>query len=269
MKNPISVFIMDVSSSSSENIGADMEQYLEDVVKWIKSWTSNVVNTKVKHRLGDEIIVVSEGYSTAYTIAFYISRIWKYKDNKPYFGISFGDIDKNIVEIDLEKWIHPLVKQARMANDNLKKETFNRGQFKFELDNLRNDEIEEKMIPYENNQFRYEFERLINTLLRLQYNYIVHQTKLQQLICSLYLVLMQQKKIALFLNRSPATISSHYRNGNCEEILSTFEEIQTVLLSIQRKTCFENADKAITENVELQKKIKEFIREDLETFFPL
>lgn len=227
MNTPISIFILDVSNSSTRNTGEELSQYLDEIVSWISIWTERLVNIKAKHRAGDEIIFVGEGYSTAYTIAFFISRIWKYKQNHlPYFGLSFGDTPKPLQEIDIEKWIDPLLKQARYAN-NLLKEEKNRPLFKFELD---------QFLPnQQNNPFRYEFEMLINQLLHLQQNFIQKQTAIQELVCSLHFIFEQQKLISSLLDKSQPTISSHLKKGNYSEILDTFHTIQTVLNSLQNK----------------------------------
>ena len=126
---PISIFIMDVSRSSIiEKVGEELEFYLKDIVNWINVWTDDIVKIKISQRMGDAIFFIAENYATVYTIAFYISRIWKYKKHQPYFGLTFGTINKSLHEIDMETWIHPIVKKARMANDELKKETENRQQ---------------------------------------------------------------------------------------------------------------------------------------------
>jgi hypothetical protein len=232
MNYPISIFILDVSNSSLEDRGEELTNYLDEVVNWITIWTHDTSHIKVKHRSGDEIIFIGNGYATAYTLAFYISRLWKYKDNMPYFGLSFGDIDKELTEIDLEKWIHPLVKQARYANDLLKQEQ-NRTQFKFELDQFYTNETS-RLFTY--NQFRLEFEVLINLLINLQQKYIWNQTDIQGIVCSLYLILRQQKAIGKILGKTAPTISSHFKKGNSEEILNTFTEIITILNSLEIKS---------------------------------
>lgn len=121
MANEVSIFIMDISNSSKENIGNELSEYLEQLKNYITEWTENTAVTKVSHRAGDELVVVSSGYASAYTLAFYLSRIWRFPDHKPYFGLSFGDIQEDISEINIETWIHPLMKQARNANNHLKK----------------------------------------------------------------------------------------------------------------------------------------------------
>jgi hypothetical protein len=231
MSVPISVFILDVSNSSSEKMGEELTVYLDEVVDWVTNWTKKIGPIQIKHRSGDEIIFVGPGYATAYTIAFYVSRIWKYKNHMPYFGLAFGDIEKDVKEVDIEKWIHPLVKQARYANDLLKQEV-DRPQFKFELDQFYPSQLDNSL-PY--HLFRSEFETLFNTLIDLQQKLIRNQTEIQVLVCTLYLILNQQKAIGKLMGRTAPTISSHYKKGNSEEILDTFSKIISILHSLQEK----------------------------------
>ncbi|WML39892.1 hypothetical protein RCG19_22450 [Neobacillus sp. OS1-2] len=224
---PISIFILDVRNSSANNVGDELTVYLDEIVKGITIWTKDVDSTQIRHRAGDEIIFVGYGYSTAYILAFFLSRIWKYRGHQPYFGLAFGDIDRSLEEIDIEKWIHPLIKQARYANDLLKQES-NRPLFKFELDQFYQS-------PFAYNQFRNEFESLLNTILHLQYSLIKEQTKIQEQVCSTYLIVQQQKAVGTLLGKTPPTISSHYKKGKSEEILGSFHEIITILNSLQEK----------------------------------
>ncbi len=237
MPNPVSIFICDVSNSSSGDIGEELTVYLDEMVKWINIWTDNTGTVKVKHRAGDEIIFVGNGYSTAYIIAFYLSRTWKYRYHKPYFGLSFGDISKELAEVDLEKWIHPLIKQARYANDLLKQEQ-NRPVFKFELDQFYSGN---QSTPFLFNQFRNEFESLFNTILLLQHNLIQEQTSIQELVCTSYLILQQQKAVGQLLGKTAPTISSHFKKGKSQEILYTFHEIINILNSLEKKAYQDHA----------------------------
>jgi hypothetical protein len=255
MNYPISIFILDVSNSSSEKMGEELTVYLDELVDRITCWTKNIGPTQIKHRAGDEIIFVGPGYSTAYTIAFFVSRVWRYKDHMPYFGLAFGDIEKELKEVDLEKWIHPLVKQARYANDLIKQEK-NRTLFKFELDQFYPSDMNYSL-PY--HQFRNEFEKLMNTLLNLQLKFIRSQTEIQELVCSLYLILNQQKAIGKLLGRTAPTISSHFKKGNSEEILDTFSKIISILHSLQEKAypeCTNNPQ-------QINEKLTKSIRNDL------
>jgi hypothetical protein len=235
MKHPISIFILDVSNSSSADMGEKLTSYLDELVSWISIWTKDFGHCKVKHRAGDEIIFAGYGYSTAYILAFFISRVWKYSDHPPYFGLSFGDSDKELEEVDIEKWIHPLIKQARYANDLLKQEQV-RPLFKIELD-----QFYQSISPFPYNQFRNEFEILINSLLRLQMTMMKEQTPIQEQVFTYYLILQQQKAVAKLLEKTAPTISSHYKKGKSEEIIKVFTELVSILDSLQEKSYLDKA----------------------------
>jgi hypothetical protein len=236
MNYPISIFILDVSNSSSGDMGDELTNYLDELVNWVNAWSEKIGHVKVKHRAGDEIIFVGYGYSTAYILAFFISRIWKFRDHAPYFGLSFGDSDKELEEVDIEKWIHPLIKQARYANDLLKEEQV-RPLFKFELDQFYQNPF------FQYNQFRSEFETLINSLISVQLIMMKGQTRIQEQVCTFYLILEQQKAVAKLLGKTAPTISSHYKKGKSEEILSVFYKLITTLDSLQEKSYSDDLDK--------------------------
>ena len=260
MTNPVSIFIMDVSNSSKGDIGSELSKYLHHVQERIAVWTKDITTTQVIHRSGDEIVVVSSGYATAYTLAFYISRVWKYKEHKPYFGLSFGDIQEDVNVLDIETWIHPFMKQARYANDILKHQEQNRNQFNFELADFLNENAFEGY-----HHFRSQFETLLNMILKLQHDQIKEQTAIQSLVCSLFLVLNQQNKISHYLDRSASTISSHLKKGKCESITSAFNDVVKVLNSLQPDN--ENTQQVI--NNQLQQNIKRNVSDHLHEYFSI
>ncbi|WP_423406990.1 hypothetical protein AABM38_14015 [Heyndrickxia sp. MSNUG] len=216
---PASIFIMDISKSSSAELGEKLSSYLSDIEEWINKWFHGYGHIQVRHRSGDELIFLAEGYATAFVTAFFISRLWKFENNKPYFGMAFGSIDKSIEEIDIEKWIHPVVKQARLANDFLKKQK-ERETFHFDLDG---------------NIHVHELVTLLNGMLKLQNALSKQQTDVQRLVCSLYLVYEKQNVIAELLERSAPTIYSHYKKGHSELVLGSYQEVSRVLASLQTK----------------------------------
>lgn len=259
MTYPISIFILDVSNSSSEDMGETLTLYLDDIVHWVTQWTKNTGHIKVKHRSGDEIIFAGYGYSTAYIIAFFISRIWKYSDHKPYFGLSFGDIQTKLEDVDIEKWIHPLIKQARHANDLTKQEQV-RTPFKFELDQFYPGDSSSAFLYH---PFRKEFEGLFNTLLQVQHSMMKEQTELQERVCSSYFILQQQKAVGKLLGKTPPTISSHYKKGKCEEILSIFYEIIAVLQSLEEKSYLLTKAKPKENSDQLMVEIRKLLKDNL------
>lgn len=251
MGNEVSVFIMDVSNSSKEEVGNELSDYLQQLQVSIAYWTQNIVPTKVIHRAGDELVVVSSGYGTAYTLAFYLSRIWKFVDHPPYFGFSFGNIQEEIRNLNIDTWIHPLMKEARIANNYLKNQA-NRRQFYFKLPDSPN----ENSSPYIKS-----FEVLLNTSLHLKQEQINAQTDIQALVCSLYLLLGQQNKVSEYLERTRSTISSHMKNGKTEVILEAFFNIVGVLNSFEAGQTHYRTD-------ELQTSIRQNIIHRLHDYLP-
>lgn len=244
---------MDISDSSEENIGSELSKYLQKVVVSLKEWTGKGIPIHVSHRAGDELVVVSRGYANAYTLAFYLSRTWKYAEHKPYFGLSFGEIDDDFHSLNIETWIHPLMKHARLANEYLKKQQ-NRGQFRFALPESPGN------VGYE--IFNKQFETLFNTSLLLKQEQINEQTAIQSLVCSLYLILEQQNKVSQYLGRTTSTISSHMKNGKIEVILNTFNDIVHVLKSLE-------VSGEEGQNEELQANMRKKITKHLHDYFPL
>lgn len=211
MKKPVSVFMMDVTDSSRN--WKEVSSYLETVEAYIKHWTKGLPNVHIKHRLGDEIVCIFDHYATAYTIAFYINQIWRFSDQPPYFGMSFGNVEEDISDIDIDKWNHPLMKHARLANERIKQSSNRTPIILFpDSDAMSIPSVE-----------------MSNLLLEYQGKLINEQTKLQRLISGLFSVLDEQKMIANLLGKSPSTISSHYKKGNCEIILKTFNTLQRTL----------------------------------------
>lgn len=252
MGNEVSIFIMDVSNSSKEDIGYELSDYLQQLNISIAYWTQSNVPTKAVHRAGDEMVVVSSGYASAYTLAFYLSRIWKFTDHPPYFGLSFGNIEEDLRSLNIETWIHPLMKQAREANDFLKREQ-KRMQFRFKLPDMSKAEGFEV--------YSKQFETLLNTSLRLKQEQMNRQTEIQSLVFSLYVMLGQQNKVSEYLGRTTPTISSHMKNGRSELILNAFNNITDVLHSLETDASKHYAD-------ELQNIIRQQVVARLHDFFP-
>ncbi|MDX8046199.1 hypothetical protein SH601_09370 [Gracilibacillus sp. S3-1-1] len=250
--NEVSVFIMDVSNSSNNDIGNELSSYLQQLQTSITKWTENITITKVSHRAGDELVVVSSGYASAYILAFYISRIWKFVDHQPYFGLSFGNINQDITTLNLETWIHPLMKQARNANDYLKKQQ-NRSLFHMALPNVSD--------KHGWNTFSKQFETLINTSFRLKQEHINDQTNIQSLVCSLYLIFGQQSEISQYLERTKGTISHHMKQGKTQVILQAFHNIVELLDSLEVSAEYQLTDM-------LQKNIRYHVMNHLQDYFP-
>jgi len=264
MTNQVSVFIMDVSNSSMEDKGEELTKYLHHLQKEISRWSKDITTTQVIHRSGDEIVVVGSGYATAYTLAFYISRIWKFKDHKPYFGLSFGDIQHDVSELNLETWIHPLMKHARNSNDRLKQQEQNRAQFHLTLGDFSS---ENSAVGYQ--LLSSQFETLLNAILKLQQSLIIEQTDIQSLVSSLFLVLNQQNKVSHYIGRSPSTVSSHMKKGKHDVVMGAFNDFIAVLTSLHPTSEHYPATNSQVINDQLQNNIKLIVSNHLHEYFPM
>lgn len=241
--NPVSIFIMDVTKSTSEDNWDEITNYLSKLVSWINQWTHRVTSAKVKHRLGDEIILISDNYSTAYIIAFYINQIWKFEKQPPYFGLTFGNVDRDISTVDIDTWNHPLIKQAKNASIALK-EYENRFPFLFRLP-IEMDFTDTKIKIFERCM------DLIKVINDLQNDIITSQTEHQRLVCFLSLVIKKQSEIANLLNKTPGTISSHFKKGKSGLVLQSFLELQNTLNFLQ-KIAYNDSK---TDNIDINTKL--------------
>lgn len=244
MKKPISIFIMDVTNSSKN--WNEITSYLEEVEEITKMWTRGLPNAKVKHRLGDEMVGIFDHFSTAYTVAYYISQLWKHREHPPYFGITFGMVEEDIKHIDIDKWNHPLMGLARNANDKIKHSS-QRSSILLLPEN--------KLVPNTSLD-------MANLLLAYQDKLMNEQTELQHLISKLFAILDEQKAIAKLVKKSPSTISSHYKKGNCEIILKTLKTLQETLDQLEATT-LGNYPHNITK--ELTKTIKNQLHQNINT----
>ncbi|MDG5788597.1 hypothetical protein QA612_14015 [Evansella sp. AB-P1] len=229
MTNPVSIFIMDVSDSTSKNNWEEISTYLDELEDWINTFVCPVAKSIVKHRRGDEIIFIGEHYVTAYTVANVINHIWKYPQQSPYFGITFGNIEKSIASIDIETWNHPLIKKAREANERIKYSN-EKLSVLFYLDNdyIVDNKVVNSNVPHN------ETENLFNLLMEMEYNLRKNQTELQKLICDLHFIYEKQNVVANLVKKSPATISSHFKKGNSKLILKTVAQVQQTINSYEK-----------------------------------
>ncbi|WP_214696552.1 hypothetical protein [Exiguobacterium sp. s160] len=246
MKKAVSIFILDVSDSSKFENGRELSTYLYDCQNMLES-LNNVIKIKSKYRMGDEIICLVEGYSSAIMIANYLIYNWYYEENMPYFGLSCGLIDEDINDIDIETWNHLLVKKARIANDLIKEEKNRKGLIEFNpLNKFNDNEIE-----------------LINTLLDLQSAIIVDQTNKQREILGLYSLIRSQKEIANKINKSTSTVSGHYTGGKSDLILEAAKSVCSFLTikEIQSGRSTEGEDEYLDIVHVVQKKHEELEKE--------
>lgn len=215
MKRYISVFIMDISSSSSKDNWNRITDYLQEWEHVIDGWCSNIMTAKVSHRRGDEILFVGEHCFSAYTIAHYMSLFWKFAKQRPYFGLSHGAVSEDIDRLDIEIWNHPLIKQARSQNEKIKRDRDRKITMRFADESDLHNLISNADV--------------LNLLIENQLVLQQGQSENQRLVYALYSIFNEQKIIARLLNKTPSTISSHFTRGRSELLQKNFFQIQKLL----------------------------------------
>ncbi|ARU61556.1 hypothetical protein CBW65_11445 [Tumebacillus avium] len=249
MKTPISILIMDVTNSTGFTDTKELTNYLGQVVDWIDMWTRGIVSTKVKKRYGDEIIVVTENYFTAYLLAFYIILFWKYEKHPPYLGITFGMTEDDVLDIDLEEWNDPLVKSARIASETIK-QSKRRPPILFHRLNSENDT-------------EYPMVSVLNILSEMQFKLIREQSPYQHAVFKLYLLYQKQVDIANRISRKPATISKQLKDGNSETIIDALDTIERMLNRAQTAGVGIKPNSIAKKTDVLKKKIRNSLLSDI------
>ncbi|SFD02152.1 hypothetical protein SAMN05443252_1146 [Bacillus sp. OV322] len=215
MKKLFSMFIMDVTNSTEFENSTELTEYLSFWENTLNDMS--FLNIKAKHRMGDEIICVADNFYSAVMIAYYIIYNWKYEKFMPYFGITIGEMEGEIENVD--KWNHPVIKKAREANEKIKKDDERKSLFFLELPS---DLLFEKSLD-------------LNMIISLQTMLILGQTSKQREILGLYSLVNSQKKVAEILGKTPPTISNHIKKGYIEMILQASGVILESLKSGQVK----------------------------------
>ncbi|WP_141432320.1 helix-turn-helix transcriptional regulator [Bacillus sp. 03113] len=253
MKKATSIFIMDVTNSTSEKNWFEITKYLQEWEKYIGAWCENTIMSKVSHRRGDEILFVSYHHFTAFTIAYHISQHWKFTKQRPYFGISYGFIDEDIENLDIEIWNHPLIKKARDQNAKIKKD---KNRYTNML--ITGDQEKKKIISTTD---------ILNLLIENQQALLQNQSENQKLIYSLYSIFHEQKQVAKVLNKTQSTISTHYKRGQSELLLKNFYKIQKIL-SIHETSESQNVDQMMLLIHDLNTSIRNHLKDNVKQFFP-
>lgn len=216
-KHAISVFIMDVTDSSSLSPN-DVKDYLQTTVRRITQMAElSHMNIAVQQRLGDEVLLVGQGYTTAYVIAFWLMLTWKYEGHKPYFGVGCGDVAAEFpTSSELHEWNSPIVKVARVASDQLREQRpHNREWLKFgEFKRSQRDSFLFSMI---------------NEYVEIQDRFLKMHTSVERLVSFLRLVENRQDDIADRLGKSPSTISRQLKKSNIDLIVKIKQRISDML----------------------------------------
>lgn len=252
MRQAASVFIMDIAHSSSLGNWNEVTEHLQGWEKVIQSWCGNVVKAKVSHRRGDEILFVAEHYMTAFTIAVNMALQWKFVAQQPYFGISYGFIEENLDDLDIEIWNHPLIKQARLQSEKIK--TLK----KRETSIIFSDHLGTKRII--------TTPEILNLLAETLWKLRQKQSENQKIVCSLSYIYKEQKKIASLLHKTPSTISIQYSKGESELFRRS---LLTMIKMLCSEESGENTDHALIILMhELDDSIRTFMENHLGFFYP-
>ena len=205
MEYPVSIFIMDVTKSRDFADPDELTEYLESVVGFVENITEGLVTVKVKQRLGDEIVFVGEQYETAYVCASMIQRFWKYREHMPYFGITFGKIEKPVDSIQyIDTWNHPLVSHARGAAELLKSQPVRHWM------HVQTDDRPYDAVVY-----------ALNDNLNNQQVLTEQQTENQREVSNLFFFLQEQKAVAERLGKSKSTISTQIKQGYAHKLIQS------------------------------------------------
>jgi hypothetical protein len=260
VKQAVSLFIMDVRGSSRMEDPDDLTAYLEQLIEWMETWTDGVVAAKQKHRLGDEIIFIGEHFFSAYIVASAIKKFWIFDEHPPYFGLTYGYIDRRVEDIqDLDTWNHRLVKYARTAAEKLRKEPMDNW-ILFEREKGETEPLEQEWL----------LTGILQSQIELHKVLVSQQTKQQNTVCSLFSVYRKQLDVARALGKTASTISNQMKQGLCDSILSMESTVEDILLAL------EHMDKANAELLlrqidakETKQKLHEAIREHLKISYDL
>jgi len=241
MPEAISVFFMDVSSSSTFQEQITLERYLEKWVNHLQDWTKNVNHMHVIHRRGDELLLVAEGTITAYILAYYLKCLWPFDQHRPYFGLAAGTVDAWADIDDLETWNHPAVKAARVALDDLKTQK-RRQSMQFGFDASGQDTW---------------FVKQANKWLTMEYRWTALQTDQQRAASALYFIAPKQQVIADLLGKDPSTVSRLLERGH----VKTLQEIHHNVLELLTYT--DHGFQSTVNDLSTVEKIQERVQQTL------
>lgn len=253
MGQAVSVFIMDVGHSSEKGNWNEVTEYLQEWETIIDSWCKNVVSAKVSHRRGDEILFVAQHQVTAFVIASAIAAHWKMTAQEPYFGLSHGFIEEKVDTLDIEIWNHPLIKQARQQSERIKV-------MRKRNTNMLFSDIAATHASIESSE-------MLNLLSRTLWVLRRKQSDNQRLVCSLFSVYKEQRKVAEILHKTPSTVSIHFNSGESSLILQ-------LILAVQKLLCREEAvrhhdsDALLLFTQWLNAAISAFLMKHIDRFYP-
>lgn len=216
MKRPVSVFIMDITRSSSGD-WHELSDYLQHWEKTIAEWCDGTIAAHVSHRRGDEILFVGDHAFSAYTVAQALAVHWKFREHPPYFGLAHGMTEETLEDLDIEIWNPPMIKRAREMADQMKRMKVRRTTM------LCGEERPSDVLI--------TLSDIVNLLIENQLALWKRQSEQQKLIYALSTVFHEQKTVARLLNKTASTVSIHYNRGRSDLLMKNSDRIQKLLAS--------------------------------------
>ncbi|MCE4956982.1 hypothetical protein [Macrococcoides caseolyticum] len=193
----LSLFVMDVSSSTKFNNADEISQQLIQLTIEIEKWTENIPYKYINFRMGDELFFVSSSLSATLFSSYYIKLLWPFKHQPVKFGIAACEGD--FPEGNLEHWNAPIIKQARYNLAQIKHSDVS--DFYMTIDGQNIDIYNQVVFPY------------LTEIVR-------NHSEMQRQAILLSFVYPQQKDIAQALDKGVSTISEHLKKGHKKQLQS-------------------------------------------------
>lgn len=189
----IGLFIMDVSESTAHGNTGEISQKLRRLEGAINSWTQPLNKRYVNFRMGDELFFVCDSPGDMLMLAYYIKLSWPLKSQTLKFGLSIGESE--LPEADFEHWNAPIIKAARQALESIK----------------TNDQVDLSLSA--------ENASMINHVLFYYMTDILRQhTDIQREILLMSLSIPVQRELALEMDKSFSTVSTHLKKARSKQL---------------------------------------------------
>ncbi|TDM04199.1 sigma-70 family RNA polymerase sigma factor [Macrococcus carouselicus] len=196
----IGLFIMDVSGSTAYNNTEEISEKLQQLEHAIKEWTRPLNRSYVNFRMGDELFFVCDAPGSMLMLAYYIKLSWPLKSQTLKFGLTIGD--STLPDEDYEHWNNPIIKKARLALDSIKTN---------EQVDLCLDAPEASMI---NHVLFYYLTDILQQLTDIQREVLLNS-----------LAFPVQRELAVHMDRSFSTVSTHLKKARSRQLALIEEEL--------------------------------------------
>ncbi|KAA1040271.1 hypothetical protein [Macrococcus equipercicus] len=198
----LGIFIMDVSHSTSFHNTEEISHFLRKLERRIEAWSAVLPHSYVNFRMGDELFFVSDSPSSTLVLAYYIKLLWPFNHQPVKFGIAVGEAA--LPDHSFEHWNDPLIKQARLALDEIK--THELVDFKLAA-------------PVDT--------ALYNDILFYYLTDILQsQTAMQRQVYLMNLTAATQKELAETFQKSISTISTHLKKGRSRQLALILQSLE-------------------------------------------